>query len=426
MENDVQKNEFQKFPIKDEFFQNFFPIEKAFSIVPGSSESASLGKSFYLTAKLYYDKADLLIAQDYFERALECGMRPEDNFTLLKVLGFLIRISSELLETEKVNHYIALARDMIFELEKNLTHLSSEYFYNAGVIENYNGNFEEAKKHYLMAEKLAKEENNFDLLSKNQLALAMNAFNRSEFEEGYKIICSLDELLQSTRKVYLYGTMLFFKGHVCIELNKLQEAVKCFKMANMTLQKKKSWNLYAYILLGKGVVYKKMGQFQKSLNFLNLALESLDNELYKRLTRLIDSEIHDVNDSSVDLYLDRTNRMLKEKSLGEIDFKHRFVLLEILFLLAKNPGVYFDKEKLAKLIWANEYNPLIHDKLIYTSVSRLRKLIEPKKFHGEKRKYIIRGKEGYAFCPEAKIRFHMEPKVTVDKAIANVEICSPV
>ncbi|MBT5094807.1 MAG: hypothetical protein HOM21_11215, partial [Halobacteriovoraceae bacterium] len=189
---------------------------------------------------------------------------------------------------------------------------------------------------------------------------------------------------------------------------------------------KKCWNLFGYVLLGKGIVHKRIGDFGRALDYFQLAKESSDSLSFKRLNELVSNEIQDVNDSSVDLYLDKTNRKVKERSLGTIDFKHRFVLLEILFLLAKNPGQFFDKEHLAKSIWKDEYNPLIHDKLIYTSVSRLRKLIEPKNTKGEKRKYIIRGKDGYTFNPLVKIRFHLENNVTTGKTIGNVEISSPV
>ena len=113
----------------------------------------------------------------------------------------------------------------------------------------------------------------------------------------------------------------------------------------------------------------------------------------------------------------------RHKTLGTIDFKHRFVLLEILFLVAKNPGQSFDKEDLAKSIWKDEYNPLIHDKLIYTSISRLRKLIEPK---GSERKYILRGKDGYTFNPRVNARFHKEESAQSKKIISNIEINTPV
>ena len=72
---------------------------------------------------------------------------------------------------------------------------------------------------------------------------------------------------------------------------------------------------------------------------------------------------------------------------------------------------------------------LIHDKLIYTSVSRLRKLIEPKCDEGKKeskRKYILRGKDGYTFNPLAKIRFYMEQKTSSYKSIGNVDLSSPI
>ena len=69
---------------------------------------------------------------------------------------------------------------------------------------------------------------------------------------------------------------------------------------------------------------------------------------------------------------------------------------------------------------------MIHDKLIYTSVSRLRKLVEPKQNKESRRKYIIRGKDGYTFNSSVKIRFYRENKELIDKPIANVELSSPV
>ncbi len=188
------------------------------------------------------------------------------------------------------------------------------------------------------------------------------------------------------------------------------------------MQQKNCWNLFGYILLGKGIVAKKSGEFNQALSYFKIATNSA-NASYKRLASLIKDEVEDVNDSSVDLYLDRHNRVIHEKDIGPIDFKHRFVLLEILFLLAKNPGQSYNKEDLAKSIWKDEYNPLIHDKLIYTSISRLRKLIEPK---GSSRKYILRGKDGYTFNPRVNARFHKEVDNYNKRVIANIEMNAPV
>lgn len=404
--------------------QNFFDQE-AFSSLDESS-SYAIGKSYYQLGKLFYDKSDLNAAEENFLLALEMATKPRDVFVSFKILGFLIRIASEKLESEKAQSYIQEAESLVDELPSLLGSLSAEYFYNVGIVKNYSGDFEQAGKQFEFAHTKAQEENEPELVSKTLLALATNSYNRKDFDASLNYLDQLSQLLRIIDKHYLKGAMYLFSAKIYLELNLHDNALKYFKLANETLQDKKCWNLYGYILLGKGTVYKRMGHYERALMFFDLAFESVDNRVFKRLSQLLEREIADVNDSSVDIYLDRVNRKVKEKSLGTIDFKHRFVLLEILFLLAKNPGHYYDKEDLAKSIWKDEYNPLIHDKLIYTSVSRLRKLIEPKQSKSERRKYIIRGKDGYTFNPHAKIRFQMETKGADDKAIGNVELSSPV
>jgi tetratricopeptide (TPR) repeat protein len=392
-----------------------------------------LGKSYYLLAKVLYDKSDLIEAEKNFIKALEFTQTPVDCYSILKIYGFLIRIASEKLENEKAQLYIQKAKELVNNLSTKLGSLGSEYFYNLGIIENYSGNFSQAKENFLMSYKKSKEENEPEILSKCLLALAILYYNGKNYKTAIEYLVQLDELLKIINKTYLRGSMYYYLGKIYIEIEEYELAQKNLQMANKTLQEKKCWNLHGYLLLSKGIVHKKLGEFEKALVYFNYAIDSTDPTHFKRLFTIVRSEIQDVNDESVDIYLDRTNRKIHERTLGTIDFKHRFVLLEILFLLAKNPGAYFDKDKLAKSIWKDEYNPLIHDKLIYTSVSRLRKLIEPKipilNNEAEKtprRKYILRGKDGYTFNPRVKIRFHSETKYVSEKMIANVEITSPV
>ena len=165
-----------------------------------------------------------------------------------------------------------------------------------------------------------------------------------------------------------------------------------------------------------------MGKYNEAMWYFKIAQESVDSSQFKRLNKLIYNEISNVNDSNVDIYLDYKNRMAYEKNLGAVDFRHRFVLLEILFLLAKAPGNHYSKGQLAHLIWGGEYHPFIHDKLVYTSISRLRKLIESK---GDKNKYIIRDREGYAFNTRVNVRFNEEADTSVE-SLGNIDISSPV
>lgn len=397
------------------------------NLTDGEAEitKSDVGRSFYQLGKVYYDKADLDKAEESFVKALSFADPVRDGFSILKTYGFLIRIASEKLEDGKAQKYILESEKLMELLSRKLPTLNSEYFYNLGVVKNYSGNFDDAKANFELAYKKSSEENEPELLSKCLLALATNAFYRKDYELSLRFLDQLNDLLKIIKKFYLSGAMYSYYGKIFIELNENDKALNYFRLANEYLQSKKCWNLYGYILFGKATALKKAGQFDTALSMYHLAKESIDTNVFKRLNHLIEAEIEDVNDSTVDLYLDRTNRKIVEKTLGTIDFKHRFVLLEILFLLSKNPGTYFDKEQLAKMIWKDEYNPLIHDKLIYTSVSRLRKLIEPDDAD-TKRKYIIRGKDGYTFNPQAKIRFHMEVRTNSERAIANVDLSSPV
>jgi len=391
-----------------------------------NNENATRGKSFYNLGKIFYDKSDLDNAEEQFLNALTCTDKSSDHSTILKTLGFLIRIASEKIENDKAQKYIKIAKKVAFEVPQKLDALNAEYFYNLGVVSTYQGQFDEAKKNFLTSYSKAKEENNPELLAKCLLALSNAAYNNRNFKDALQYVTQLEELLKIIDKSYLLGSMYLLAGKIYGDLGEHQRALQSFRQANIILQGKKCWNLLGYILLSKGISYKNLGAFDTALTYFQLALDITESKTFKRLTNLLNAEINDVNDSSVDLYLDKTNRRIREKTLGTIDFKHRFILLEILFLLAKNPGVFYDKEQLAKSIWKDEYNPLIHDKLIYTSVSRLRKLIEPKSEKEEKRKYIIRGKDGYTFNPHTKIRFHMDNKTNFSKPIANVDLSSPV
>jgi tetratricopeptide (TPR) repeat protein len=381
------------------------------------------GQGHYRLAKIYYDKADFEKAEEHFLMSLARTELPQDAFAVFKIYGFLIRIYSESLNEREANKYIELSAALLDQIVATLPSLNGEYFYNAAVVHTYKGDFSEAQKNFNLAYRKAQTENEPELMAKSLYAMATNAFQMKNFSDAVNHLSQLNELLNILKKGYLKGSMHLLWGNALRELGDYTNSLPQYDLAMKLLHSKRCWNMHNYVLLNKGIALKKMGEFSKALMLFGIAQNSLDDEYFKRLQQLIMMEVEDVNDSSVDLYLDRHNRVIHEKALGVIDFKHRFVLLEILFLLAQTPGTYYNKEDLAKMIWKDEYNPLIHDKLIYTSISRLRKLIEPK---GIKRQYILRGKDGYTFNPRVNARFHKENEVVKQKNIANIEISSPV
>ncbi|HXH74464.1 MAG TPA: winged helix-turn-helix domain-containing protein [Bacteriovoracaceae bacterium] len=381
------------------------------------------GQGHYRLAKIFYDKADFEKAEEHFLHAVAKTEMPQDAFVIFKIYGFLIRIYSESLNEREANKYIQLSSDLIDQTVASLPSLTAEYFYNVAVVNTYRGEFSEAQKNFVQAYRKAQTENEPELMAKSLYAMATNAYQMKNFSDAIVHLSQLNELLNILKKGYLKGSMHLLWGNVLREQGEYANSLPQYDLAMKLLHSKRCWNMHNYVLMNKGVALKKMGEFSKALMLFGIAQNSLDEQYFKRLQQLILMEVEDVNDSSVDLYLDRHNRVIHEKALGVIDFKHRFVLLEILFLLAQTPGTYYNKEDLAKMIWKDEYNPLIHDKLIYTSISRLRKLIEPK---GIKRQYILRGKDGYTFNPRVNARFHKENEVVKQKNIGNIEISSPV
>lgn len=382
----------------------------------------TLGQGLYRLAKIYYDKADLTTAKTHFLDALSKTTYPKDAFAILKIYGFLIRIHTQMLEDEKANEYMELAQDLVEKFSRDLASLGAEFFYNVGMIYTYKGDFTQALENFQLSYKKAQIENEPELIAKALYSMANATYHKEKYDEALSLLDQLKELLSILNKGYLKGSMYVLYGHIYKDIAEYSLALSHYDEGLNLLSQKNCWNLFGSILLGKGVTLKKMGEFNQALSLFNLGKNSISSD-YMRLKSLYDDQVADVNDSSVDLYLDRHNRVIHEKSIGTIDFKHRFVLLEILFLLAKIPGKSFNKDDLSQMIWKEEYNPLIHDKLIYTSISRLRKLIEPK---GSNRKYILRGKDGYTFNPRVNARFHKEEEISSRKIIGNIEINTPV
>ncbi len=382
----------------------------------------NIAEAYYRLGKVYYDKGDLAEAEDFFVNALnQCAV---DKTPLkLKLCGFLIRLYAEKQDHAKTQEFIQRSQKAVEEKLAAEGSLSAESYFQLGSIKSYQNNPKAARADLLKAYEMAKPEKNSEVLSKVLYALAINAFYLKDLDQSEKYLEELMVLLQVIKKHYLQGNMFVLLGNIHVERQKYEEAIANYRAAIRFLRKKHCWNLYGYTLLYQGLAYKKMERFGEALTCFEQAKDIVDENSFRRLASLIKEQVQDVNDSNVDLHFDRHHRIIYEKDMGKIDFKHRFVLLEILFLLARHAGSFHDKEQLARQIWKNEYNPLIHDKLIYTSISRLRKLIEPK---SGKRKYILREKDGYTFNPNAKIRFYNENDNKTQQYQGYMDLGSPV
>jgi tetratricopeptide (TPR) repeat protein len=381
-----------------------------------------LVRGYYNLGKVFYDKADLTPAQQYFELAIKYSKVEEDIFLITKIYGFLLRIYSERQMIDHSKIAFAQLKEIVTEYLSDKV-FSSESLYNQGMVFSYEGKYFEAKEYYQKAVETAKLENSSDVYVKSLYALAQNYLHLEDIDSTRKNISLLREVLEVVNKEYIRGSLEILSGNLCVKTGDFKLAIKSYTEAMTHLKNKKCWNLYGYIFLHIGIVYKKMEEFARAKQNFDMALQLIDVNTFNRLSSMIFSELETLEVNNVDIVLDKSNRVVVEKNLGKIDFKHRFVLLEILFLLAQNPGRFYNKEELVARIWHDDYNPLIHDKLIYTSISRLRKLIEPK---NGKLEYITRGKNGYSFNKNVRARLASINDEMHETILQNIEISSPV
>lgn len=386
--------------------------------------SSQEGLSCYRLGKLFYDKADLLSAEELFLKSLTLWKKPDDVFFALKSLGFLIKIASERLEDDKVARLVEESENILFANVVTLEQSHpAEYFYKTGVVYNYRGNSEKAQENFFQALHEAVKEGRVDIEAKARYTLATTYLHEKNIDEALLHLQCLEVLIGPLKKHYMNGAMHLLYGQIYSEMGNYARSLEHFGLSHTILLEKTCWNLIGQVLLGKGIVYKRLGQLNKAQFYFEFALQTINPQIFRRVTAQLKSQINEITDRNVDLILDCTNRIVYEREIGAVCFKHRFILLEILLLLARNPGTIFTKEELTQKIWRDKYHPLIHDKLIYTSMSRLRKLIGPK---SEKKCYIVRDKDGYALAEGVKVRFHEEGDLDKKPRICHVELSTPV
>jgi tetratricopeptide (TPR) repeat protein len=199
----------------------------------------------------------------------------------------------------------------------------------------------------------------------------------------------------------ILASILTLQGQILRKQGDFNQALERYWQAHSVVKAHRNWSIYYYVLLGLGLVYQSMGNNDRAQIFFDLIGDAVGSLELNRLKQTLEtiSRTHGTEEGPA-LRIDRERKLVVETKLGEIHFDRRFVLLEILYLLASQPGHIFSKEDLVDKIWRENYNPLIHDSKVYTSISRLRKLIEP---DFKRPIYILNERDGYTFSPLVKV-----------------------
>lgn len=374
-------------------------------------------------AQLYLEKCDFPNALDCLQKVKTDALQFHLYDNYFQTVAHMMRIFVERLEIESLNQLVrevVQVGEKVPDFEKYLSKIN----YNRGIVCSYSGKREEAYQCFQLANDQAKNflnRNESELTAAESADLLRDMYNarasmiiitldRGEVDQAMDSLAQVrDEIDRLERDVQaamdskmhgIEGTLLLIEARCLRKQKKYQKALDCFWQAHRLFKSHKIWNYYYHVLLGLGLTYLDMRDVARANIFFDLiddAIADLELHSLKRELKKIRSRSKAIDNR---LLLDRERKLAIEKDKGEIHFERRFILLEILYLLASDPGKVFTKDQLVRLIWKENYNPMLHDSKVYTSISRLRKLIEP---DFKKPVYILNERDGYVFNPNVQV-----------------------
>lgn len=278
-------------------------------------------QSFHILALIYEEKKDKEKALNYFTKALEISKKKGDKEKEIIVTAAL---ASLYLKIGKVKEIKLPENKYIDDLPDYLQTDYSLLLAEISILEN---NLKEARKFIQGALDLCDKNDNFLLFRANYLMSIIEKKDRTTREE---------ESLVYFGKLFGY-------------------------------EKRKALTFYSHL--------EKQASLEDSY-----LIKTKDREYYSDL-----SEVENLKKDmeSFDLFIDLSEGIVWEKSRGYVDFSRKKNLASLLFHFVRNAGESFSLESLYTSIWKNKFNKKTDSITLRTSLSRLRKLLEP-----EETKYI--------------------------------------
>lgn len=351
-------------------------------------------------AKLYYERCDFGVAVEKFEAAAKGFFEERDFEKYLKCQNYLLRMYAEREEAENIRVTKERLQDLVL---KEGFDLNAKTYYTLGICAIYKDQDDIALDYFQKSLSLALTTDNKEDICYAINALAIAYYELDRLPEALKEIYNLQIFFQVMDLPELRLSSQIMNGHILRKLKKFDQALEIFWDCYDLLQKEKNLFMYISLLRSLGMTYRDAGEFDMARLYLRLARKSTDSNDLKCIARSIDAllvELGETGREDFDLVFDTASNTISEKKKGRIDFKNQFILLDMLRLFMRQPGVVHSKELLVKQVWKQDYDPVIHDNKIYVTIKRLRKLIEP---DYDKPKYIFRAKNGYYLNKSAKI-----------------------
>ena len=350
--------------------------------------------------KLYCDRGDYGLALPNLEEAASAFMEERNYPGYLKALQFKLRIYAERGENEKITQIKEHLHDLLIRESIELT---SKMYYILGLCSSLKSQPDNAAEYLKKALELGLKSNNQEDMCYAILGLSICYRQQGKLEEALKEIYNLNIFLQVINSTELKIGSANANARILMDMKKYENALDVLWLGYEEIKYSKQLNMAIAILINIGVCLFETGQRDAAKIYFSLAYKSIDPLNNKIYMSTLDKYLKALNaniTSEIDMVFDLDNHAIVEKSLGKIDFKNQFILLDLLKLFISHQGQIFSKEYLVEQVWKQDYDPEVHDNKIYVTIKRLRKMIEP---DYDKPKYIFRAKNGYYLSKNAKV-----------------------
>ena len=342
--------------------------------------------------QLYFDRGDYQKALPHLEKASESALEEKDFSLYLECQNIVLRIYAESGKDEQILGVKEKLQDMVLREGFQLT---SPIYTTLGVCANFRCQYEAALEYFKKALELGLASDNKEHICRAIQGIATCYANMGRYTDALKEVYNLRVFFEFIDIPEVKFAVELLNGKIHYNLERYEEALENYWSCYDMLESLKSPRRLPNVLYRLGITYRELGDANMAKVYLQLAHRSVDTENCRLTAQAISEALEAVGVSSgkeFDLVLGTDSNVVVERKRGKVDFKNQFILLDLLHLLARNPGKTFSKEDLVKNIWKQDYNPSVHDNKIYVTIKRLRKMIEP---DYDKPKYVFRGKSGY-------------------------------
>ena len=359
-------------------------------------------EALFELAQLYRMRGDFRKAIEKFQHLSKICLKQKNKTLYLECVHYLLRLHSERDETNKIDTLKQKLQDLVIRGQLDLT---ARTYYTLGMCSAHREQYDMGLECLEKALSMALEKNNKKDILYAVVGLGIIYNHQGKAAKALQEVEKAKVLLQAVEDVSeLKLSTQLLEVQALMNLKRDDEAQDVLWSCYEHLRHEKNFFIYLNLLFTMGKTYLAMGDEETAGLYFQLAQSATDPDEMLRFAKHVNKELALIGRSkrpAYDIILNEAKKTLLERDKGEVSFKHRFVVLDLLKAFLRRPGHVYSKEQLVEQVWKQPYDPSVHDNKLYVSIKRLRRMIES---DYDKPRYIFRAKQGYYLNKNVRVR----------------------